>query len=157
MDNKHHTTHDLTQTHPSRLSALMNLDSEQPTWSEADLAGILLHLLQTPISAQTGQPHHRQTFGQLLASRRPSIDHLKIVKDFAKSARKDPDLGLPADVATVIYYATLVAARLRCKQPISQLSDPELRDGIEWSLGRTWLQEPLTPLFRTAKEKFSTR
>ncbi len=154
MDNKHHTTRDLTQTHPSRLSALMGLDAQQSLWSEADLAAILRHLLETPISSQTGQPGHRQTFGQLLASRKPSLEHLRTVKEFAKSARRNPDVGLPTDVATVIYYATLIAARLRCKQAISQLSDTELRDGIDWTLSRTWLPDPLTHLFRIAKEKF---
>ena len=59
MDNKHHTTRDLTQTHPSRLSALMGLDAQQSLWSEGDLAAILRHLLETPISTQTGQPAHR--------------------------------------------------------------------------------------------------
>jgi hypothetical protein len=153
MDNKHHTTRDLTETHPSRLSALMGLDAQQSLWSEADLAAILRHLLETPISTQTGQPDHRQTFGQLFAARKPSIEHLRTVKEFAKSARIDPDVGLPADIATVIYYATLIAARLRCKQAISQLSDPELRDGIDWTLSRPWLPDTLTHLFRIAKEK----
>jgi len=157
MENKHPGTRDLTQTHPSQLSALMGLDSEESLWSESDLAAILRHLLETPISAQTGQSHHRQTFGQLLAARRPSLEHLKTVKEFAKSARKDPNLGLPADVATVIYYATLAAARLRCKKAISQLSDAEFRDGIDWTLSRAWLNDSLTPLFRTAKEKLFAR
>lgn len=153
MENKHHTSRDLSQTHPSRLSALMGLDSEESLWSESDLAAILRHLLETPLSAQTADPHHRQTFGQLLASRRPSIEHLRIVKEFAKSARKDPNLGLPSPVATVIYYATLISARLRCKQAISQLSDTELRDGIDWALSLNWLPDPVTHLLRAGKEK----
>jgi hypothetical protein len=152
MDSKHHTARDLTKTSPSQLANLMGLDETQPLWTEQDHAAILRHLMDSPIPGDSNRSK-TETFGHLLSSRHPNVDHLRHIKDFAKSCRSDPDSSLPHDIATIVYYAAISAARLRCDHAISQLSLVELRDGINWALNRDWLPEPLKQLFQATEKK----
>jgi hypothetical protein len=154
MDSKHHTGRDLTKTSPSQLALLMGLDETQSLWSEDDNAAMILHLMDSPIPGDPSTTS--QTFGSLLAAHHPDVDHLRRVKEFAKSCRANPQSGLPEDIATVVYYAAIAAARLRRGHAISQLSVVELRDGINWALARDWLPDPLKRLFQAAAQKLST-
>ena len=154
MDSKRHTDRDLSKTSPSQLALLMGLDETQSLWSEDDHAAMIRHLMDSPIPDNSGSA--AQTFGHLLGANHPNVEHLRHLKDFAKSCRSDPQSGLPEDIATVLYYAAIATARLRCGHAISQLSVVELRDGINWALARNWLPDPLKLLFQTAARKLST-
>jgi len=156
MDSKHHTDRDLSKTSPSQLALLMGLDETQSPWSEDDHAAMMRHLLDSPIPGNPPESSATsQTFGRLLASHHPDVEHLRRVKEFAKSCRTNPNSDLPEDIATVLYYAAIAAARLRCSHAISQLSVAELHDGIEWALARSWLPDPLKPLFQATLDKLS--
>jgi hypothetical protein len=157
MDSKHHTDRDLSKTSPSQLALLMGLDETQSLWSEGDNAAMIHHLLDSPIPGNPNSSATASTFGRLLASHNPDVDQLRRVKEFAKSCRTNPQSGLPEDIATVLYYAAIAAARLRCGHAISQLSVVELRDGIKWALTRDWLPDPLKHLFQDAARQLSTQ
>jgi hypothetical protein len=156
MDSKRHTDRDLTKTSPSQLALLMGLDETQSLWSEDDNAAIIHHLLDSPIPSNSNSSAAAQTFGHLLAARHPDVDQLRHMKEFAKSCRTHPQRELPQDIATVLYYAAIAAARLRCDHAISQLSVVELKDGINWALTRNWLPDLLKHLFQAAAQKLST-
>ncbi len=156
MDSKRHTDRDLSKTSPSQLALLMGLDETQSLWSEDDNVAIIHHLLDSPIPDISNSSTTTLTFGRLLAAHHPDVEHLRHVKEFAKSCRTNPQSELPQDIATVVYYAAIAAARLRCGHAISQLSVVELRDGINWALTRDWLPDPLKQLFQAATRKLST-
>ena len=159
MDSNRHTDRDLTRTSPSQLALLMGLDESKTLWSENDHAAMMRHLLESPIpgiSSEESSPPV-QTFGRLFAAKHPDVNQLRHVKEFAKSCRTNPQSDLPGDIATVLYYAAIAAARLRCSHAISQLSVAELRDGIDWALARNWLPDPLKDLFHAAARKLSVQ
>jgi hypothetical protein len=58
------------------------------------------------------------------------------MKDYAKAARRDG--SLPLEVATLLYYASLSLARLRCGESITDFDDAALRSGLEWGARRAW-------------------
>jgi hypothetical protein len=155
MDSKRHTDRDLSKTSPSQLALLMGLDETQSLWSEDDNAAMIRHLMDSPIPDISSSCAAAQTFGHLFAAHHPDVEHLRRVKEFAKSCRSNPQSGLPEDIATVLYYAAIAAARLRCGHAISQLSVAELRDGINWALARNWLPDPIKHLFQAAARKLS--
>jgi hypothetical protein len=155
MDPKPHIERDLTKTSPTQLALLMGLDETQSLWSENEHSAMMRHLLESPIPGDPTSSGPGQTFSQLLFAHHPDAEHLRRVKEFAKSCRTNPHNGLPEDIATVLYYAAIAVARLRCKHPISQLSAVELRDGIEWSLARNWLPDALKHLFHAAARELS--
>jgi len=82
-----------------------------------------------------------QTFDELLHSPMPPIDLLKSVKEFAKANRDHPASVLPGEIATVLYFASVIVARWRCGEVITTLNDRELRVGIEWAIAEPWVDE----------------
>lgn len=156
-----HFEPDLNKTNPLNLAKLLALDGALP-WSDDDLGAILRHQLQLPLEAELGSSLQgasadelRQTFGDLLTSSVPCLSLLRAAKEFAKANRSDPNACLPGDVATVLYYAAILAARLRWRARISDLAPHDLLGGIEWTLSRHWLAPSLAPLFREARSILS--
>jgi hypothetical protein len=156
-----HFDRDLQKTNPLDLAKLLALDAGL-SWSDEDLAAILRHELQIRLQVELGPrvegvcaSELQQTFGELLTSALPSLPLLRASKEFAKANRSDPQAFLPGEVATVLYYAAIVAARLRWRARISQLSLADLLGGIDWTLARPWLAPSLSPLFAEAKSLLS--
>jgi hypothetical protein len=152
-----HFDRDLHKTNPLDLARLLALDAAI-CWSEDDLASILRHQLQLRLEVELGSnvpgasaEELQQTFGELLTSALPSLPLLRAVKEFAKANRSDPGALLPGEVATVLYYAAILAARLRWRARISELPPADLLGGIDWTLSRPWIAPPLLPLFHEAK------
>jgi len=133
--------------------------TDEPVWQPEELGQILRHQLDTPLDSdlpartdgsgggtqsstqEAGPPI--KTFADLLVHPAPPAQQLSLVKDFAKRNRADAAPSLPAEVATVLYYAAIGAALLRCGERITGLSDDALREGLEWSLSRPWIDERL--------------
>ena len=98
-------------------------------------------------SAGDGAGCTDQTFAEVLHTPSPDAAALVSLKLFAKRLMDDPRRLLPEDVALVLYYASIVAALIRCRKRITELSDAELREGIGWALQRRWLDERTRGLF----------
>ena len=150
----------ILKAEPKRLAAFLEIDpGVGRLWRPNELAAIFQHQLAAPVQLDLAQGRagngpvlpppfaEIQTFGQLFHHPKPPIELLKAVKEFAKAHRDHPASTLPGEIATVLYYSSILVARLRCGVGISALSDEELRTGLEWALGQSWVDERMKSLF----------
>jgi WD40 repeat protein/predicted Ser/Thr protein kinase len=135
-------------------------------WHRAELGSMLRHQLDSPLGFDLGNfaPESKatldashstastplETFGDLLRHPHPPLGLLKVMKEFAKANRDNPESSLPTEIATVIYFAAIVVALMRCGQRITELDDDALRGGVEWVIGQPWVDELTRSLFRDA-------
>ena len=151
---------DLTRSDPKLLADLLKTGGGAETlWLPEELATVLRHQLSAPVEFEprpigSAQPpaHPRQTapvtsFGELFHHPNPPVELLLLTKDFAKASRVRLECLLPEEVATVLYYASIVAARVRLGKRISGLDDKSVREGIEWVLAQPWVDEQTRGLF----------
>jgi hypothetical protein len=145
---------------PQQLAKLLDPGNDAPTiYHGADPAVILRDQLQAPLSEELSSsiagaripPMELeptvQTFDDLFHDPHPPIDALKRAKDYAKACRSNREL-LPPEVATVLYYAALTAARVHLKENITQLAEAEYREGLQWAIAQPWVDEKTKGLFR---------
>ena len=81
----------------------------------------------------------------------PPAGLLRSTKDFAESQLLLVDAPLPADVARVLYYGSLLVARGRCREAIGDLSDlsnAELLAGVDWVISQDWVGSEIKERFR---------
>lgn len=163
------TTRDLSQTNPTTLARLLNPDTlTGRDWRADELSALLRHQLATPLTADLANaaPDAQQTlaavtgplapalrtFGDLFRQPQPPLALLQLTKQFGKNHRQDPTSPLPAEIATIIYFASIVLARLRCRQSISDLEPQALHRGIQWALAQPWLDDSLRRVFQEAQQ-----
>jgi hypothetical protein len=163
---------DLSDSDPVSLSNLMDEQSmDAPAWNADELAAILRHQMSAPIGVDLenlGAPAADRmrtlsdanglllkSFAELLHHPNPPIPLLQLTKDFAKAHRSHPDSPLPREVANVLYYATVIVARLRCGRRISRLDDHALLQGMRWTLSQNWLDPATRSLFAEALPKIA--
>ena len=91
-----------------------------------------------------------RSFGDLLQHPRPQPEMLRMVKDFAKRCLQHPDPPMVRDIASSLYLLAVLAARLRCGQRISRLSDADLRNGAAEMQHVGWLPPWAIQLLREA-------
>lgn len=143
----------------SRIFEMVNAATH--SWSNRDLAGIIAHQLRSPLifdplavaegmeaipSTETSVA--MKSFGDLLSHPQPPVRLLELLKNYAKSCRNDADApALPLKVATVLYYASIMLARVRCHQRITRMSDLEILEGVDWAIGLPWLPSALRATF----------
>jgi hypothetical protein len=96
------------------------------------------------------------TVGEFLTHPRPLVDLLKLLKDFAKDNRIDPESPWPREVSTVLYYASIAAGLARCGHRISSQDDETLRQGFQWGIDQPWVDESLRELFRGGLESLGS-
>jgi hypothetical protein len=156
---------------PAALARMISLDPDTPApaadrrgrggaWSAQDLRVILRHQLATrlesdlgDLTAELGDPSPAArsiTFASLLQQPHPSLGLLRRAKLFAKACKLDADGPLPEEVATVLYFALIAAALLRCNERISRLDDPALASALRWVLGKDWVDDSVQQLMRQA-------
>lgn len=140
----------------SRLAKFLR-EVEKPSaeWRSSELAAILRHQLAAPLSPDLEHvvpsgPAGPATFFELFSIRNPPVELLSRAKEFAKSRRNAPELGLPAEVATALYFAAIAAALVHLATRISELSDSQLTDGFDWCHKQAWMDESLRALFESA-------
>ena len=158
---------DSNRSEPSSLAQMLALDtSTKHDWHHAELGSILRHQLDSPLGfdLQNFAPESKatldasrstaniplETFGDLLRHPHPPLALLKVMKEFAKANRDNPEGSLPTEIATVIYLAAIVVALTRCGQRITELDDNALREGVDWVVAQPWVDESTRSLFRNA-------
>ena len=98
-----------------------------------------------------------KSFGDLFRHPSPPVDLLKLVKDFAKANLDHPASGMPGEIATALYYASIAVALVNLNQRISQLPDADLRRGsLKRVKEQPWLDEQTKELFSAALTKLSS-
>lgn len=154
---------------PRHLAGLMGLDgAADDLWTPDELGAILRHQLAAPVQYDlmlnraehdetTAQPAEGQalrggTFGDVLHEARPSLELLEQIKQFAKQHHSRPNGSLPAPVARVVYYASIVAAMMRCGRRITRLDDQSLRQGLEWAVAEPWVDQQTRALLQSGLE-----
>jgi hypothetical protein len=162
---------DLHGTDPRLLAQFLDVDDvSRRLWTPDELGAILCHQLATPVqldleTAGSGFQARldalpandrpgKWTFAELFHLPSPSLQLLGLVKQYAKSSRVRGESVLPAEIATVIYLTTIVVARLRCNQRISEQSDESLLYGIQWVIDQPWVDEKTRTLFRQARDHY---
>jgi hypothetical protein len=151
---------------PRRLARLLGLgDTGAAEWRPEELRAILEHQLSAPLSldlpssggasregpepaATAGTSGKRiETFDDLFHHPAPPVALLRMVKDFAKANCNHPESVLPNEIATLLYYESIVAARTHAGEQISHLTDDELKAGIGWVLVQPWVDAKTRGLF----------
>lgn len=158
-------TKSVQSAQPSQLAKLLDPDSDSPTiYSGADPAVILRHQLQAPLTEELASSvagvrlqsleleADFKKFEDIFHHPHPPLEMLKRAKEYAKTCRNNHHL-LPPEVATVLYYAALTAARVHADAKITQLSDADFRKGLDWAIAQPWMEEKLKELFRQGLEK----
>ena len=162
-------TPSLNETNPGLLSELIGLETAAPrAWNAEELGAVLRHQLSAPVQFELSQlskatagklatladAQHLllKSFSDLFQHPNPPVELLIMVKDFAKASGRHPDSLLPEEVAYVLYYAAIIAARRSCGRRITKLDDPTLRHCIELTLAKPWLDEPTRALFQRGIE-----
>ena len=149
----------ITDHATTRLANLMGLQDDLTLWSSEELGQILRHQMAAPLlvdlcpdDAANRQKFQELTcnssapmesFDDLLHHPAPPLDLLMRAKRFAKASSHNPDSPLPQEVATVLYYLTMLTALLRCRQRITRMSDTDLRNGLEWVLRQPWITDEI--------------
>ncbi len=131
-------------------------------WRDDELGAVLRHQLTAPLQVDLinlergvalkirtlaeAQGLVLKSFGDLLLHPNPPVELLKITKDFAKACRLSPHSPMPHDVASVLYFASIAAALVRCRTRISGLGKTELLRGFQWVLEKNWVDAPTRAL-----------
>ncbi len=162
----------LSKSRPKSLAAFLAAGEEQARlWQPEELGAIFRHQMSAPILVDLGgfdpataarlktlsnaQNLLLTSFLDLFLHPVPPIELLTLTKDFAKGNMEQPDSSLPNEVAAVLYYLSIAAGLVRLGRRITQLSDAELKRGLEWSKGKAWVELPLQQLLDEALRKLA--
>lgn len=151
---------------PNKLASLLDEDIGKHIWSEDELEAILKHQMSVPIAVDlsaknkvaaqqlmavcSGKGILLKSYEDLFDHKSPPIELLKIIKDYAKTCLSAKNSPFPSEVASVLYYATIAAAMVRCKRRISTLPDDKLKEGFQWVLARPWKNKAVSRLMKQA-------
>lgn len=164
---------ELMRCSPTRLVELLDMKTEmEHHWRPEEFGAVLEHQLSAPVQMDLGglgpelAPKIKalseaeglllRSFADLLYHPHPPVELLRLTKDFAKANRHLSASHLPVQVATVLYYASIVAALVRCGERITRMSDGALKEGIGWVLGQRWVGDRLKELFREGRTRLET-
>lgn len=165
MNEKHDPIFD---TDRRQLATLLDLspDGSERLWRDEELGAILRHQLSAPMQVDLINLERGlalkvrnlaeslgltlKSFGDLLAHPNPPVELLKVTKDFAKACRLSPRGPMPHEIASVLYFASIAAAMVRCRRRITGLTNDALSEGFRWTLARPWLDVPTRSLIQEA-------
>ena len=146
------TAHGTDHWRPEEMGSILR--HQLSAQLEFDLAGIASGGDHEPPPAPEAARKRAATFGELLLDHpQPPVAMLRRVKHFAKACKAKADGPLPPQVATVLYFASIIVALLRCETRITALDDDGLLKGTQWALAQTWLDQPIRLLFEEAMTK----
>lgn len=159
------------QSDPDRLEQLFLLALERhPDYRPEELGSILQHQLCTAVefdlgsldagsrrlleaAAACGEGGGIRTFRDLFTHAHPPVQLLQLTKLFAKSHLKHPESPLPPEIATILYYASIITAWIRLNRRISELTPADLERGLVQLLSEPWLDQDLRHLFAEGRRQ----
>lgn len=162
-------TSDPRSTDARRLTGLM--DERAITslgWQPKELAPMAAHQLNTALkldlcgvapditwklrmlTSSGGRPI--ETYRDLFDHPQPPLELLQLVKRYAKAAPDDAASPLPQEIAALLYFTSIAAARVRCGQNITTLDGKTLREGMQWLLDQPWVVGSTSDLLRQCIE-----
>jgi hypothetical protein len=138
------------------LTQMMDLDfAGRGLWEPNELGAILEHQLSAPLEHDLGLVDRAvagrlaalntaggpplRSFADLLHHPNPPLELLELTKRFAKACRNDRNSPLPGEIATVLYFLSIVVAITKCDRRITKMDDPALRYSLDWALKQPWL------------------
>lgn len=159
---------DVYNSDPHQLASLLDVEAVagdvSNAWRPEELASILRHQLTVPLPEDLGEhlialdvqlessgQYHglaSRTFGELLNEPAPPIEALNLVKQFAKDGRAQRGALLPPEVATVLYYASILLAQDRCAARITRLDESAIAEGRRWIIAQDWVADEIKALIR---------
>lgn len=156
------------------LSQLLAAGEERSRlWRPDELAAIFKHQFSAPMLVDLGGFDPRtaarlkmlgeaeglllKSFSDLIHHPSPPVELLELVKNFAKANVDHPESGLPAEVASALYYLSIAAALVHLDTRISQLPDADLERGLSWTRGQGWVDEQARQLLAQAIGKIPGR
>ena len=159
--------HTWASTKLERLAKLLEFSEENKVlWDSGELAVILRHQLDSPIVRDLGTLPRAaaerlkravsarglllQSFAALFFPPDPPLELLVLTKQFSKAHHNNPDMGLPAEIALMLYYASIAVALLRHHERISKLDDAHMLEGLTWARDQTWVDLRMKQLFQDA-------
>ncbi len=150
---------DLDHVEADTLAALLSPDLEQVDRYQPDeLRAILAERLDKPggkelarLQSEEASEPIETTFRDLLEAQSPRLGPLILLKRFGKASRLGLAPPLPREVSTVLYFASIAAALVRCQQRITGLDDASLRAGLKWGENLPWVEEGLRQLLAEAR------
>jgi len=154
------------------LAALLATGEERARlWRPDELAAIFKHQISTPMLVDLGtfdpgtasklktlseaQGLLLKSFSDLFHHSTPPVELLVLVKDFAKANRDHPESGLPAEIASALYYISIAAALVHLDARITKLPDADLRRGLHLTREQAWLDAATKELLDAALAKIS--
>ena len=93
-----------------------------------------------------------RSFRDLFEHPHPPTELLDLIRQFAKICRTRSDGPLPAEIATVLYVAAIVAAIVTNNQRITKLDDQALCYSLEWALEQPWLDDSIRRLLQQGRQ-----
>jgi hypothetical protein len=158
---------DIHNTDARLLARLIDTEgSAHRLWSPEELGAIFRHEISAPVEyslegvdsavrgglARLCASHGLliRSIADLLNHPNPPVELLALTKDYAKASREHPEGVLPPEVATVLYFACIAAALVRCGRHITELADESVRHGMEWGASIPWLDDGTRALFMEA-------
>lgn len=160
------------KSRPQALSSLLAAGEEDARlWRPDELAAIFKHQVSAPMLVDLGgfDPHTAarlktlteaqglllKSFADLIHHPAPPLELLELVKNFAKANVDHPESGMPAEIASALYYISIAAALVHRDARLSKLPDADLLRGWTWARGQAWLDEPTSQLLAQAIGKIS--
>ena len=157
-----------------QLATLLDLSPDAGRlWRDEELGSLLRHQMTAPmqvdlINLERGlalkvrtlaeaQGLTLKSFGDLLAHPNPPVELLKITKDFAKACRLSPRSPVPHEIASVLYFASIAAAMVRCRRRITGLTNDALAEGFRLVLSQPWLDAPTRALTEESLQFLNTQ
>ena len=151
---------------PHSLAELIESEPDaENAWRPQELASLLRHQMSAAVGPDLEDEHPSlgkrirasdeaqalwsRSFGHVLLEHpNPPVELLQAIKDFAKANHAEPDTALPRQIGWVLYFASIIAARVRLGQRISNLDDEALSGGVQWVLSQPWADEGTRDLMR---------
>jgi hypothetical protein len=167
---EHDSSSMVFKSHAKELAELMASGWENARlWRPEELAAIFRHQMSAPMlvdlgsfdaataarlkTLSDGQSLLLKSFADLFHHATPPLELLQLVKNFAKANIDHPESGLPGEVASALYYASIASALVHQDTRISQLPDADLRRGFRWLEEQAWLDEKTKNLLAEAEKK----